>query len=164
MTRFAHSANPADADAAVDAARRAAVPDGHPLRANQLDKLGDALRHRGRHRHNLADLTEAVRVHEQAVSVAPHGSTTHASCLASLCRSRVDLFEHTGQLAVLDAAVDAGWQALRDGADVPERSDLMIPSVRHCVREPHALGPQMTSTRPSRSSRRQASPFPTCIR
>ncbi|HEU5472710.1 MAG TPA: CHAT domain-containing protein [Actinophytocola sp.] len=121
MTRFEHLTDPADADAAVDAARRAAASDDRPPRAYQLDTLGAALRHRGQHRHDLGDLTEAVRVHEQAVSAVPHGSAEHAGCLASLCTSRLALFEHTGQLADVDAAVDAGRQALHDGADAAER-------------------------------------------
>ena len=126
MTRFEHSTDPADADAAVDAARRAAALDDAPSQAYRLDTLGAALRQRGQDRHNHGDLTEAVRVHEQAVSAVPHGSTEHVGCVASLCSSRLALFEHTGQLGDVDAAVDAGRQALRHGGDTPERFTLLI--------------------------------------
>ena len=57
-SRFGRTADPADADAAVDAARRAAAatPDGHPLRAQQLATLAKTLRRRN----NPADLTVHV--------------------------------------------------------------------------------------------------------
>jgi tetratricopeptide (TPR) repeat protein len=127
MTKFERSADPADADAAVDAAWRAATPDGHLARTAQLETLGEALRHRGQHRHDLADLTEAVRVHEQAVSAAPDGSAERARYLADLCNSWLTLSRHTGQLTDMDAAVDAGWRAARGGAEHPERFVMLIP-------------------------------------
>ena len=130
VTRFERSADPADADATVDAAvyaaRRAATPAGRPPQANRLDWLGAVLRRRGRHRHDLADLTEAVRVHEQAVSAAPPGSAERAGYLAGLCHSRAALFGHTRLLADVDAAVATGRQALCDGADGPEPFIAMI--------------------------------------
>jgi hypothetical protein len=64
--------------------------------------------------------------HEQAVAAAPHGSAKRAGYLANLCQSQLTLFGHTGQLADVDAAVDAGRRAVRDGAGHPERFVMPI--------------------------------------
>ncbi|OLF09810.1 hypothetical protein BLA60_18750 [Actinophytocola xinjiangensis] len=105
--RFRHSRDPRDLEIAVDAARRAvaATRDGDPALADRLDTLGLALLRQ--------DVPEAVRVLERAVAVEPD-----AQYLVSLGRARARLFEETGDLADLDAAVDAGRRGLGEGDQV----------------------------------------------
>ncbi|KAL2131239.1 hypothetical protein VTI74DRAFT_5390 [Chaetomium olivicolor] len=121
---FKMTKNLQDLDKAIDAARTAvkATPPGSVYRAARLGFLAQALEARFKHRHNPADLREAITIAKLAVSVEgqdvrrasrqhrPHppsqrGLAGRLGHLAAMCSSLWMLERHQGQVHLLDEAV-----------------------------------------------------------
>ncbi|PNE34831.1 hypothetical protein AF335_08685 [Streptomyces eurocidicus] len=125
LTRFRRTGDPADADAAVEAARRSvrATPAALPDRGVPLSLLGEALLERARWTRSPSDEEEAAGALEEARGLlAGHHPAALRKCLSELGHARTRRFDRTESLADLDAALDAFRDAVRQGPDDPERA------------------------------------------
>jgi CHAT domain-containing protein/tetratricopeptide (TPR) repeat protein len=105
LQRALHGDDPAALDQAIEllTAAVAAAPDDHPDRPMYLSNLCGALQTRFQCTGAAADLDEAVRVGQQAVTATPEDEPEMLSNLAAALHAR---FECTGVAADLDQAID----------------------------------------------------------
>ena len=110
-TRFEHSRDSADLDAAIDVGRQAvsAAPQGHADRAIYLSNLAASLYGRFDQTGNGADLDSAIDVGRQAVSAAPQGHADRTIYLSNLGNFLLTRFSSGMDL---EAAIAAGSQAV----------------------------------------------------
>ena len=128
-SRYEHTGNTDDLEAAIEAGRRAAVApqsNSRPVdRADALSNLGNALRRRFERYGNLADLDESIRVSREAVTVTPESDPETAMKLSNFAGILYRRFELTGELTFLDEAIKIQQQAAAANLDPPDHAILL---------------------------------------
>ena len=114
LTRFERTGDPADLDAAINAARQAVdvTPPGHTDLPGRLSNFGNALIRRFERTGDTTDLDAAIDAGRRAVSATPAEYHALATVLANLGNALRSRFDHLGNTADLDEAIEAGRQAV----------------------------------------------------
>ncbi|MFJ3668114.1 CHAT domain-containing protein [Streptomyces sp. NPDC090106] len=124
LARFHATEDPADADAAIDAARRGlgGVAAGTAHRGLLLGGLGEALRRRSQRTGSAEDIEAAVEaLREARALLTGFHPTAVAKCLSELGLALGRRHLLTGDPAALDEAVDVFREAVRHPTGTPEQ-------------------------------------------
>src|SRR5439155_434071 len=119
LARFDRGGAEADRDEAITALRVAVAGARHPLHAEHLFLLGDALRRRGRRTWSGADLTESVEVLRTAVETIPEGAPDRVGPLAQLAAALRLSFTRSGSLHELAESIELAKLAVASSPDAP---------------------------------------------
>ncbi|MBG0854162.1 CHAT domain-containing protein [Streptomyces spinoverrucosus] len=123
LARFRQTDDPADADAAITAARRSAdAASGSHEQGVPLSLLGEALLARATRTNSPADTEAAITALTRARTLlAGYHPTALSFCLSELGLAHTRRFETTTDPADLDRAIEAFHDAIRHSPDHPDR-------------------------------------------